>query len=265
MTAPILRTDELGPVEILRGDPKTRLLVHCDHGGNAVPRALHDLGLAPEILSRHVGWDIGAAAVARLLAQKFSATAVIARYSRLVVDVNRSLGDLENIPAISDGFVIPGNAALGHDAMEARIKALYWPYHHGIDWELARIKEAGVLPVVLSLHSFTPALMKSHSVAPRPWHCALMFSGDTRLAAHMIQSLQRVPGMTVGINEPYSGVTHGYCLKAHGLAQSLPHAQLEIRQDLICTQAGQEWWASLLAGIMGPILEQSDLKEIRHY
>jgi predicted N-formylglutamate amidohydrolase len=53
-------------------------------------------------------------------------------------------------------------------------------------------------------------------------------------------------------------------MKAHGLALGLPHAQVEIRQDLVCTPAGQDWWARLLADIVTPILAYDDLKTIRH-
>lgn len=262
---PVLSEDELGPVDIIRGAPGCRLLIHVDHGGNDVPRSLAGLGLSQETLNRHVGWDIGAAMVSRHLAKHLNCTAIIARYSRLVIDVNRALGDPDNIPATSDGFLIPGNATLGREVMEERVKALYWPYHQAIDWELAHMREGGLQPAILSVHSFTPALMKRNMVKPRPWHCGVMFSRDTRFGDHLIAGLRSVPGMSVGVNEPYSGITHGYCAKMHGLSQSLPHVQIEIRQDLICNAAGQAWWADLLAKLVAPILDQPDMNDVRHY
>jgi predicted N-formylglutamate amidohydrolase len=261
----LLSADESLAVEIVGGRGTRALLTHCDHGGNAVPRVLNNLGLRPDILERHVGWDIGAAAVARRLAATMEASAVIARYSRLVIDVNRALGDPDAIPCTSDGIVIAGNLNLDLRAIAARSDAFYWPYHRAIDLELARIQGRGRTPVMLSIHSFTPALMTRTTAQPRPWHCGVMFSRDRRFGDHLLAALRGVPGMVVGENEPYSGVTHGYCMKAHGLAQGLPHAQIEIRQDLICTAAGQAWWGDLLARLIAPILEQRDLAEISHY
>jgi predicted N-formylglutamate amidohydrolase len=92
-----------------------------------------------------------------------------------------------------------------------------------------------------------------------------MFSNDDRLAQPLMESLRKMHGFIVGDNEPYSGVTLGYCLKLHGLAQGLPHAQVEIRQDLICTEAGQKWWADTLAAMLAPILELDDLKQVKHH
>ncbi|MSQ86767.1 MAG: N-formylglutamate amidohydrolase [Alphaproteobacteria bacterium] len=261
----LLMPDELPAVEVYRPSASSPLLIHCDHGGNAVPRGLNDLGLSPDVLSRHVGWDIGAAAVARQLAVNLDATAVIARYSRLVIDLNRALGDNDAFPAMSDGIAIPGNAALTQGDLNARADHLFWPYHKALDSELARIKAQQKIPVMFSVHSFTPALMESERSQPRPWHCGVMFSRDRRFGDHLIAALRGVPGMAVGVNEPYSGVTHGYCMKMHGLAQGMPHAQIEIRQDLICSEAGQAWWGGLLSCLIAPILGQSNLAEIRHF
>jgi predicted N-formylglutamate amidohydrolase len=261
----LLNPDDVSAVEIVRQTSHAPLLIHCDHGGNVVPRALNNLGLSADVLSRHVGWDIGAASVARHLAAALDATAVIARYSRLVIDLNRALGDPEAIPAMSDGIAIPGNAVLTFDDINVRADSLFWPYHKALDAELARIKAQQQVPVMLSIHSFTPALMTHTQANARPWHCGIMFSRDTRFGDHLIAALRSVRGMSVGVNEPYSGMTHGYCMKMHGLAQGLPHAQIEIRQDLICTEAGQAWWGALLSGLIAPILGQSNLAEIHHF
>jgi predicted N-formylglutamate amidohydrolase len=260
-----LGSHEPAPVEIVRRTGTSSLLIHCDHGGNQVPQSLRHLGLTSAELDRHIGWDIGAAAVARALAQNLRATAVMCVYSRLVIDCNRAFGDIGAIPGTSDGIPVPANMSLSAQQRAARADAFYWPYHRAIDIEVARIQADGRVPVMLSVHSFTPALMTKDQAMPRPWHCGVMFSRDTRFGDHLISALRGVTGMNVGVNEPYSGITHGYCMKAHGLAQGLPHAQIEIRQDLICTPAGQRWWAGLLSCLIEPILGQPDLATIRHY
>lgn len=159
--------------------------------------------------------------------------------------------------------VIPFNKLLTVAEMQSRADAFYWPYHTTIDQELARLKLSGPVPLLLSLHSFTPAL--TTEAAPRPMHVGVMASRDKRLADALLAAFARYPDLTAAFNAPYSGITHGYCLKMHGLAQGLPHAQIEVRQDLIGTAAGQARWADLLADILRPIVADAALHHVVHY
>jgi predicted N-formylglutamate amidohydrolase len=256
--------DDLPAVEVVTGAAASPLVVHCEHAGNAVPARLHNLGLPSDVLERHIAWDIGAGGLCRRLAAELSATAVLSRYSRLVIDLNRPLGGPESIPAASDGVPIPGNRALTPADVAARADAYFWPYHRALAQETVRLRGLGHVPVLISVHSFTPALLDHARARPRPWHCGVLFNRDERFACHLLAELRAVPGLIVGANEPYSGVTHGYCMAAHGLAQGLPHVELEIRQDLICTPAGEDWWAGLLAPMIAAILARPDMREIRH-
>src|SRR6185369_15389878 len=97
------------PVEVINPRAEKPLLITVDHAGIAVPRALNHFGLAPAELRRHIGWDIGAGEVTRLLAKKLDVTAVLATYSRLLIAPNRPLGDPECTPAVSDGTAIAAN------------------------------------------------------------------------------------------------------------------------------------------------------------
>jgi predicted N-formylglutamate amidohydrolase len=238
----------MDPVELINPQGLADLIITGDHAGNAVPSELKDLGLPPTELARHIGWDIGAAGVARKLARRLGATAVLARVSRLVIDPNRPLGEAESIPAVSDGSPIPGNHNLSAADHAARAAKYFHPYHTAIDNQIARLRRAGRRPAVLCMHSFTPQL--NHNGQPRPWHIGVMSSFDRELADYLIAELSARDGLVVGDNEPYSGITHGYAQKRHGLAQMLPHAQLEIRQDLIADESGQERWADLIADVM---------------
>lgn len=246
----LLSGDEPAPFELITGDAP--LVITGDHAGNLVPRALGSLGIPASELARHIGWDIGAAGVARFLAAKLNATAVLARYSRLIIDPNRPLGDPDCIPAMSDGTPIPANADLSAEDIAARADAFYWPYHRAVDHQIARLRAAGKPPTVLCMHSFTPALSAREQA--RPWHIGVMFSFDDRLGRALIKALEAEPGIVVGENEPYSGLIHGYAQKLHGLAQVLPHAQIEVRQDLIGDEAGQKTWAEILARVLAPLL-----------
>ena len=242
-------------VEIVNPQGLADLVITGDHAGNTVPPELGDLGLPRAELARHIAWDIGAAGVARRLANHLNAPAVLTRISRLVIDPNRPLGEPESIPAVSDGSPSPGNRDLSAADRAARAALSFHPYHQAIDREIERLRCAGRKPAVLCLHSFTPQL--SVLGKPRPWHIGVMFSYDRVLADYLIGALSARAGLVVGVNEPYSGFVHGYAQKRHGLAQGLPHAQLEIRQDLIEGEAGQERWAGILAEVMTVWMKQN--------
>ncbi len=242
----LLLPNDPAPFEIINPRAVAPLLLTADHAGIAVPAKLNGFDLPPEELRRHIGWDIGAGEVARLTAEKLKATAVLATYSRLLADPNRALGEPACAPAVSDGTVIAANQNMTLEEFRRRGEAVYWPYHNAIDDQIARLRVAHAPPAVVAIHSFTPMLSKDGT--PRPWHVGVMYSFDDRLGRHLIAALNKL-NFVVGDNEPYSGMTLSYAQKRHGLAQMLPHAQIEIRQDLIGDAAGQEHWATILADV----------------
>jgi len=264
-TAPpaFLSAGDLPAVELINPDATSPLLLTGDHAGNGVPAAFGDLGLAPGELNRHIGWDIGVAGLTRALAKRMSATAVLTRYTRLLIDPNRPLGEADSIPPTSDGTPLTFNQNLGEDDRAARIEALYWPYHRAIDTEIARLQRMEQVPVLLAMHSFTPAL--NVGARPRPWHVGVLYGHDERLPHLLLNAFRARGDLVVGANEPYSGVTHGYGLKIHGIAHGIPHAELEVRQDLISTPADQERWADLLSEVLTPLLKHPDLAYIKHH
>ena len=84
----LLTPSDPPPVDLVNGESDAPLLLVCEHGGHAVPDRL-SLGVTDEVRLSHRGWDIGAEAVARRLADHLGAPLVIQRYSRLVIDANR--------------------------------------------------------------------------------------------------------------------------------------------------------------------------------
>ena len=101
--------------------------------------------------------------------------------------------------------------------------------------------------MLVALHSFTPVFK---GIA-RPWHVAVLFNRDPRLA-HVLAELLRAEGdLYVGENEPYavSDLTD-YTVPVHGERRGLPHVEIEIRQDQIAEPAGQTAWAERLARLL---------------
>ena len=56
------------------------IVLICEHASNHIPAAYAGLGLTPEHLTRHIAWDIGAAALARRLSALLDAPLVLWGY-----------------------------------------------------------------------------------------------------------------------------------------------------------------------------------------
>jgi predicted N-formylglutamate amidohydrolase len=249
-------------VEIVNPYAHTPLLIICDHASNRVPPALNNLGLGDDELARHIGWDIGAAAVTRGLAAALDATAVLARISRLVIDPNRDPADPTSIPEVSDGVRIPANYALGAEERARRARTYFQPYHEAIETQIDRLTLHCAAPAIFSVHSFTPAMAGEE----RPWHIGVLWNKDPRMAVPMIESLRmHADGLVVGDNQPYSGQLVAYSLNRHGGGKGLPHCAVEIRQDLVADNVAAERWTAILEPALRAILASPGLHRVQYY
>ena len=247
-----LLQEDLGakPYRSIEGDASLGLLILCDHAENALPEAYGTLGLRPEDLNRHIAYDLGAAGVAEHLAKALGAPALLAGFSRLLIDPNRGLDDPTLIMQISDGLIVPGNVGLTEAEVAARIERYYMPYHRAVERAVEAGLAAGKPPILVSMHSFTQAWKG----VPRPWAVGVLWDKDPRLALPLLDGLRKLPGIEVGDNVPYSGQLKGDTLYRHGTARGLAHALVEVRQDLILGPEGQAEWAMRLAEVLRKVL-----------
>ena len=247
MPPTLLTPDDPAPVEVLRGHD-LRLLLVCDHASNRVPLALDQLGLSDEVLSHHVAYDRGARPLAVGLSERLDVPAVLGRFSRLVIDLNRSPSSSNSIPATSDGIPVPGNQGLDDAHRLARRTELFDPYHRAVATALDGARAQGIAPAVVNVHSFTPALADG---VHRPWQIGLLWRHDDRLVVPLQEHLHAEPGLAVGDNEPYSGHIHeGYTLPHHAEHPGLAHVLLEVRDDQLATEAGVQAWVDRLSGAL---------------
>ena len=243
MAEALLAADEPGPAIVGAGRGDSAFVIVADHAGNAIPRALGDLGLGDEERSRHIAWDIGVAGLAEALAERLGAPLVRQSYSRLVIDCNRDPARADAIPEVSDGCAIPGNAGLAEADRAARIAAIHAPYHAAIAEALAGLSA----PIVIALHSFTPAM----NGLARPWHAGVLHDrGDTRFSDAVLAGLRERLDAPVGDNQPYAMGGIDFTVPHHCYAANRPYAEIEVRQDLIANADGQQRWADLLAGVL---------------
>jgi predicted N-formylglutamate amidohydrolase len=258
---PLLGPDDPPPVTVIEAAGTVPVLVVCDHAGNRVPAGCNRLGLSEAQLAEHIGWDIGAAEVARRLARHLGAACILSAYSRLVIDCNRSLHDPTLIPPASDGIAVPGNRDLPPAAREARILGLHRPYHAAIERALDGFAARGVVPVVLSIHSFTPRM----NGFDRPWQVGILWDKDPRIAVPLIAALAQA-GLEVGDNQPYSARSpQGFTMASHAVERGLPHVLVELRQDEVGDAAGAERYAAILDRALAPILADPQLYRTAFY
>ncbi|MCL6251860.1 N-formylglutamate amidohydrolase [Altererythrobacter sp. KTW20L] len=217
------------------------ILVVSDHASNRVPADI-DLGIAPELMDQHIAVDIGVGAVGELMAHWPGIAAFQGNVSRLVCDFNRYPDSDGVVPLTSDGHAIPGNAGQRH----ARIERFFDPYHAA----LAQMLEDTPQALIVSLHSFTPALATCSK--PRPWHVGVLYNKDDRAARITIAMLE-AEGLVVGDQEPYSGVLLNATMNRHAEDDGRPYVGIEVRQDQIGDPAGQLRYAELLTRIANQV------------
>jgi len=249
LTSPLLTSSDPPPVTCVNASNDAPVMLLCEHAGREIPAQLGCLGVASDTLRSHRGWDIGAEALARRLAEKLDAPLVIQRYSRLVIDANRPPESAAAFPEISDGVAVPGNRGLSAEARAARIDEIFKPMNRAIDAVFA----AHPRKACFSVHSFTPLL----GGQKRPWHAGFLSRRTPQTAQHLIASIARArPDLVLGLNEPYRIEDEtDWFIPIHAETRGLPHALIEIRNDQLATAGDVAVWADLLAGAIQDLLE----------
>jgi predicted N-formylglutamate amidohydrolase len=222
-------------------------VIVCDHASNCIPAEYQSFGFADDALQTHIAWDPGALAVARLLSASFDATLFWPDVSRLVIDCNRAPGASSLIVVESEGRPVPANRDLNEDERSRRLDRIHTPYHAAIDACLTRRQASRLTTSLIAIHSFTPVYLGR----ARPWQIGIVFGDDRRLADLLIHRLKTDTALMVGINEPYSPADQVYyTVERHAAPLGLPAAMIEIRNDEIGDDAGQQSWADRLATIL---------------
>jgi predicted N-formylglutamate amidohydrolase len=251
------------PFEIIKSNEINGLVLIADHAGRALPQEYGSLGLSPEHFDRHIAFDIGVEALTRQLARLLDAPAVLANFSRLLIDANRNEDDPTLIRQIYDRTIIPGNLGIDANERKHRLNSFFRPYQTAVRDTIDQVW-AGLNkpPLIVSLHSFTPRLA---SGAPRPWHIGLLSDNDRRATDVLLTGLSSQADLIIGDNEPYDGALKGDTLYMQASKRGLPHVLIEVRQDLIADEAGAKDWAARLAPHIKALNARVDMHEIRFF
>ena len=250
------------PVEIISGDLNSGILLIADHAMRHLPSEYGSLGLTAEEFDRHIAYDIGVEALTRGLAERLHCPAVMARFSRLLIDPNRGEDDPTLIRQLYDGAVITGNYPISDEERLFRLTGFFRPFRQAVAEAINAAQAAtGRPPMVISVHSFTPSM----GGRARPWHAGILWDKDPRVALPLIKLLEDAPGLTIGNNEPYDGALHGDTLHELCTKSGIAHALIEVRQDLIGGGRGVLEWADRLAPMLARISALEGIHDIQHF
>ncbi len=250
------------PVLLLEGDRSHGLVLLADHARNVVPEEYGDLGLPEPEFSRHIAYDIGVEMVTRGLSERLQAPAVMAAYSRLLIDPNRGEDDPTLIRQLYDGTIVPANYPMSPQERERRLERYYRPYHDAVSAVIASVAHATeAAPFIVSIHSFTPHMQGRR----RPWEVGVLWDSDPRAVEPLLAALRADGTLTIGDNEPYDGALRGDTMFKHAIVNGYAHVLIEIRQDLIADEHGAAEWADRLAPLLEEINRRPDIHNARQY
>ncbi|MBE0625060.1 MAG: N-formylglutamate amidohydrolase [Burkholderiales bacterium] len=214
------------------------LLITCEHGGNRIPAPYRPLfARRRALLESHRGYDPGSLTMAKALASAFAAPMVTSTVSRLLIDLNRSIGH----PQLFSAATRAAPATVRREI----VARCYDPYRSEVERLMRQALARGRRVVHISSHSFTPKL----DGKARRADVGLLYhpgrSAEARLCARWKAALAAcAPELCVRRNYPYAGKADG--LTAH-FRRRYPDdvyagIELEINQGIVLA-AGRRWTA----------------------
>jgi predicted N-formylglutamate amidohydrolase len=237
---------DLGPATVI---------VSCEHGGRDVPPGHAALFEGQDaLLASHRGWDPGSLQFGIELAAALGAALFAATTTRLLVDLNRSVGHRQLHSELTRN--------LSSAEKQRLISDFYRPHRDAVEGEVGRRIGAGERVVHIASHSFTPVMdgvVRRADVAclydpRRPAEAALSVAWLKELS-------RRSPQLRLRRNYPYQGAGDGlatWLRKRHGGTDYLG-IELEVNQRF-ALQGGPAWddlrrdlIASLAAALAGSV------------
>ena len=201
------------------------LVISCEHAGNVVPKEyLGAFKKHEELLHTHRGLDIGALAIAKFLAKSMKAPLIYCSITRLLVELNRSLGN-------KSLFFLP----LKECEQNQILMKYYFPYRHAVEGLIERGKKV----VHLSIHSFTPIL----NGVERNADIGLLYDPKRASEKAFCETLGRKIGQCsdykVRYNYPYKGTSDGLTValrKKYG-PERYVGVEIEVNQKIVREKA----------------------------
>ncbi|MDP1927067.1 MAG: N-formylglutamate amidohydrolase [Thiobacillus sp.] len=213
-------------------------LITCEHGGNRIPPRYESVFAGFEtLLQSHRGYDPGALTVARELAKALAAPLFVSTTSRLLIDLNRSIGH----PRLYSVATRAAPPAARREILDKH----YLPYRNKVEAAIVAAVAHGTRAIHLSSHSFTPALDGTIRTAD----IGLLYDPERRGEVDLCRRWQTelkaiAPELKVRRNYPYAGKSDGFTayLRRRFPADAYIGIELEINQKHVYKERRQ-WHA----------------------
>ncbi len=211
-------------------------LITCEHGGNWIPPEYRRLfGGQRAMLDSHRGYDVGALGVAKELADSCQAPLVASTTSRLLIDLNRSLGNRTLFSATTRAAPAETRARI--------VEEHYRPYREEVESIVRQSVSDDQRVVHISSHSFTPELDGTVRLAD----VGLLYDprrrGEVEMCSRWRDSLRALaPELRVRRNYPYAGKGDGLTshLRNRFTESQYVGVELEVNQSFVA-EGGRRW------------------------
>jgi predicted N-formylglutamate amidohydrolase len=216
-----------------------RLMLTCEHAGNIVPPQYASLFVGHEpLLPTHRGWDPGALLVAREMAERFAAPLYFEETTRLLVDLNRSVGNPELHSEATRHLSLRERRAI--------LDAYYHPHRRRVDAAVAELLASGVRVIHVASHTFTPEL-NGHV---RTADIGMLYDpgrpGEVGFATAWLAALKAVdPGLRLRRNYPYLGKSDGVTMALRRRHSPARYVGIELEVNQRYVAAGGSAWPKL--------------------
>lgn len=180
------------------------LVLSCEHARHRVPHAYRDvLGEAESVLRTHRGYDPGALELARVLADGLGVELFVGGCSRLLVELNRSVGHR----ALWSEY----SRQLSPRRRGEVLRRFYFPYRRAVENRIRKDARHGRRVYHLSVHSFTPVWEGQRRKAD----VGLLYDPRRQLELAFCRRWQAAiqdagPHLRVRRNYPYLGRADGF-------------------------------------------------------
>lgn len=217
----------------------THFLITCEHAGNRIPSRYRDFFRERQaLLHTHRGYDLGALRLAREMSALLDAPLLVSTISRLLVDLNRSLGHPEAFSEVT--------RALPEELREEIIARYYQPYRSKAETMIAQAIDGGARVVHVSCHSFTPEL----DGEVRDADIGLLYDPDRGAEAELCRRWRvalhvYAAALKARMNYPYEGTADGFTvyLRRRFGADRYLGIELEINQKHVRADGAPHWRA----------------------
>jgi predicted N-formylglutamate amidohydrolase len=213
-------------------------IITCEHGGNRIPAPYRRMFRGQRaLLDSHRGYDPGSLVMATALASTWRAPLVASTTSRLLIDLNRSIGHPQLFSAATRGAPAQTRAQI--------VEQHYRPYRVQVERLVRQAVSRGHRVIHISSHSFTAEL----DGRVRGTDVGLLYHpgrrGEAEVCARWKESLAAAaPELRVRRNYPYAGKGDGLTshLRARFAQNDYVGIELEVNQSIVLA-AGRRWTA----------------------